>query len=145
MYKHILIATDGSEIANKAMTHGVDLAKALGSKLSAVTVTEPYESVVVPEARGLVLPADYKKQCEEGATKILSVVTSAADTAGIKCDVIHEQNRWPYEGVIEAAEKTGADLIVIGSHGRRGIEGLLIGSQATKLLTHTKIAALVVR
>ena len=59
--------------------------------------------------------------------------------------MIHEQSRWPYEGIIEAAEKVGADLIVVGSHGRRGIEGLLIGSQATKLLTHTKIPALVVR
>ncbi len=63
----------------------------------------------------------------------------------MECDVIHEQNRWPYEGIIAAAEKGGADLIVIGSHGRRGIEGLLMGSQATKLLTHTNIPALVVR
>lgn len=145
MYKHILIATDGSEIANKAVTHGVDLAKALGSKLSAVTVTEPYESVVVVETMVIIAPADYNKQCEDSAKKILSVVTSAANTAGIKCGVIHEQNRWPYEGIITAAEKVGADLIVIGSHGRRGIEGLLIGSQATKLLTHTKTPALVVR
>ena len=91
MYKHILIATDGSEIANKGMTHGIDLAKALGATLSAVTVTEPYEAVVVPEARDLVLPADYKQQCEEGAAKILSAVTSAAKVAGVKCDVIHEQ------------------------------------------------------
>jgi nucleotide-binding universal stress UspA family protein len=110
-----------------------------------VTVTEPYESVVVVETMVLILPADYKKQCEENAKQILSVVTSAAQSAGIKCDVIHQENRWPYEGIIEAAEKVGADLIVIGSHGRRGIEGLLIGSQTTKLLTHTKIPALVVR
>jgi nucleotide-binding universal stress UspA family protein len=93
----------------------------------------------------LILPDNYKKQCEESAAQILSVVTSTAETAGIKCNVIHEQNRWPYEGIIEAAEKVGADLIVVGSHGRRGIEGLLLGSQAIKLLTHTKIPALVVR
>jgi nucleotide-binding universal stress UspA family protein len=145
MYKHILIATDGSEIAGKAMTHGIDLAKALGAKLSAVTVTEPYEAVVVVETMVLTLPADYKKQCVESAAKILSVVTSAAEAAGIECDALHQDNRWPYEGVIEAAEKVGADLIVIGSHGRRGIEGLLIGSQTTKLLTYSKIPALVVR
>ena len=145
MYKHILIATDGSEIGNKAISHGVELAKTLGAKLSAVTVTEPYESVVIVETMVLIPASDYKKQCEESAAQILSVVTSAAEVAGIKCDMIHEQNRWPYEGIIEAAEKVGADLIVVGSHGRRGIEGLLIGSQATKLLTHTKIPALVVR
>ena len=59
--------------------------------------------------------------------------------------MIYEQNRWPYEGIIEIAVKVGADLIVVGSHGRRGIEGLLLGSQAVKLLTHTKVPALVVR
>ena len=73
------------------------------------------------------------------------MVSSAAEAAGMECDVIHEQNRWPYEGIIAAAEKVDADLIVIGSHGRRGIEGLLIGSQANKLLTHSKIPAVVVR
>jgi nucleotide-binding universal stress UspA family protein len=140
MYKHILIATDGSEIANKAIPHAIELAKALGATLSAVTVTEPYDAVVAAEAI-----ADYNEQSEESAAEILSVVTSAAEAAGIECDVIHEQNRLPYEGVIEAAEKVGADLIVVGSHGRRGIEGLLIGSQTTKLLTHNKIPALVVR
>jgi nucleotide-binding universal stress UspA family protein len=145
MYKHILIATDGFEIANKAMAHGIELAKSLGAQLTAVTVTEPYEAVVVVETMVLILPADYKKQCVESAAKILSVVTSAAEAAGIECDALHQQNRWPYEGVIEAAEKVGADLIVLGSHGRRGRAGLLLGSQAIKLLTHTKVPTLVVR
>jgi nucleotide-binding universal stress UspA family protein len=145
MYKHILIATDGSEIGNKGISHGIELSKALGAKLYAVTVTEPYEAAIVPQGRGLVLPADYNKQCEESAAKILSVVTSAADAEGIKCDALHVQNRWPYEGIIEAAEKVGADLIVVGSHGRWGIQRLLLGSQATKLLTHTKVPTLVVR
>jgi len=93
MYKHILIATDGSEIGNKATSHGVELAKTLGANLSAVTVTEPYEVAIVPQGRGLVLPADYSEQCEKSAAQILSVVTSAAEAAGIKCNVIHEQNR----------------------------------------------------
>ena len=145
MYQHILIATDGSEIANKAMAHGIELAKEISAKLSAVTVTEPYGALMEIEAPIMMLQADYDNRCAAFATKILSVVTAAAETAGIGCDVIHEQNRWPYEGVIEVAEKVGADLIVVGSHGRRGIEGLLMGSQATKLLTHTKIPALVVR
>jgi nucleotide-binding universal stress UspA family protein len=113
--------------------------------LSALTVAEPYEAVVAPRVRDLVLPADYKKQHEEFAANILSAVTSAAEAAGIECDVIHEQNRLPYVGIIEAAEKVGADLIVLASHGRRGIAGLLLGSEATKLLTHTKIPAVVVR
>jgi nucleotide-binding universal stress UspA family protein len=145
MYKHILIATDGSEIAHKAISHGVELAKKTGAKLSAVTVTEPYEALMELEAPVMMVQADYDKRCAAFATKILSVVTSAAEAAGIQCDARHQQNRWPYEGVIEAAEKVGADLIVLGSHGRRGIAGLLLGSQATKLLTHTKLPTLIVR
>ena len=93
----------------------------------------------------VLVPDDYNKQHDESAAKILSTVTSAADAAGIECDMIHQYNRLPYVGIIEAAEKVGADLIVLASHGRRGIEGLLLGSEATKLLTHTKIPALVVR
>jgi nucleotide-binding universal stress UspA family protein len=145
MYKHILIATDGSEIGNKGISHGIELSKALGAKLSAVTVTEPYEPAVVVGTMVVILPADYKKRCEENAAEILSVVTSAAEAAGIECDALHQDNRLPYEGVIEAAEKVAADLIVVGSHGRRGIAGLLLGSEATKLLTHTKVPTLVVR
>jgi nucleotide-binding universal stress UspA family protein len=145
MYKHILIATDGSETANKAIPHAIELTKAFGATLSAVTVTEPYEAVAIPQSSGLMLPAEYKKQCDEIAANILSTVTSAAEAAGIKCDAFHQDNRLPYVGIIEAAEKVGADLIVLSSHGRRGIAGLLLGSEATKLLTHTKVPALVVR
>jgi nucleotide-binding universal stress UspA family protein len=145
MYKHILIATDGSKISNKAIPHAIELAKAFGATLSAVTVTYPYEAGVAAEVEAIDT-ANYNEQSEESAAEIiLSFVTSAADAAGIKCAALHRQNRSPYEGIIKAAEKVGADLIVIGSHGRRGIDGLLIGSQTTKLLTHTKIPALVVR
>ena len=145
MYKHILVATDGSEIAGRAISHAVALAKAIGAKLSAVTITEPFEAVAIAETMAVLLPTEYNKQCEEHAAKILSQATDAAKAAGLECETMHRQNRWPYEGVIEAAQQAGADLIVIGSHGRRGIEGLLIGSEAVKLLTHSKIPALVVR
>ena len=140
MCKHILIATDGSEIANKAMPHAIELAKALGATLSAVTVTEPYDAVIAAEAQ-----PDYNEQSEESAAEILSAITSAAEAEGIRCKIVQEQNRRPYIGIIDAAERVGADLIVIGSHGRQGIEGLLLGSQAIKLLSHTKTHALVVR
>lgn len=140
MYKHILIATDGSAIADRAIPHAIELAKALRAKLSAVTVVEPYDAVVESESHGY-----YNERSAENAAEILSAVSSATQAAGIECDALHQQNRLPYAGIIEAAEKIGADLIIVGSHGRRGIEGLLIGSQATKLLTHTNIPVLVVR
>ena len=102
MCKHILIATDGSEIANKAMPHAIELAKALGATLSAVTVTEPYDAVIAAEAQ-----PDYNEQSEESAAEILSAITSAAEAEGIRCKVVQEQNRRPYKGIIDAAEKWG--------------------------------------
>jgi len=122
-----------------------NLRKKIGAKLSAVSVTEPYEALMELEAPVMMVQADYDKRCAEFANKILSVIISAAAAVGIKCGALHQQNRWPYEGIIEAAEKVGADLIVVWSHGRKGIQGVLLGSQASKLLTHTKLPALVVR
>ena len=145
MYQHIMVATDGSEIAGKAIDHAVALAKITGAKLSAVTVTEPYEAVVISETMIVLDPQQYKERSVQYADEILAKATSAAKAAGVSCDTVHVQNRYPYDGIIAAAQDGKADLIVIGSHGRRGLEGLLIGSQATKLLTHTKIPALVVR
>jgi nucleotide-binding universal stress UspA family protein len=145
MYKNITIATDGSEIADKAVQHAIELAKGLGAKLTAVTVTEPYEAVAFTDTLSVTSSADYKKRCAAHAESVLSNVTNRARAADVSCDAVHQDNHWPYAGIIEAAENTNADLIIIGSHGRRGLEGLLLGSQAVKLLTHTKIPTLVVR
>ena len=145
MYKHIIVATDGSDIAGEAMKHAIDLAKEIGAKLSAVTVTEPFEMIAFAEQAAVISPTDYKNSTAAYAKKILNAAASTAKTGGVECATIHAENRYSYQGIIDAAEVNGADLIVIGSHGRSGIEGLLLGSQAVKLLTHTKIPALVVR
>ena len=145
MYKHIIVATDGSDIAGEALNHAIDLAKAIGAKLSAVTVTEPFEMIAFAEQAAVISPTDYKESTAEYAKKILGAAASTAKAAGMDCAEIHAENRYAYQGIIDAAKTNGADLIVIGSHGRSGIEGFLLGSQAVKLLTHTKIPALVVR
>jgi nucleotide-binding universal stress UspA family protein len=145
MYKHIMVATDGSDIANAALKHAIDLAKEIGAKLSAVTVTEPFEMIAFAEQAAVISPTDYKNSTTEYAKKILGAAESTAKAAGIDCATIHAEHRYPYQGIIDAAKINNADLIVIGSHGRSGIEGLLLGSQAVKVLTHTKIPALVVR
>ncbi len=145
MYKHILIATDGTEIAMRAAEQGIALAKAIGAEVTAATVTEPFEMVVTGATLGVVSAGDYNKNCREHAEEVLGKVAEMAKSAGVSCSTRHESNRWPYDGIIHAAEQSGADLIVIGSHGRRGVEGLLLGSQAVKLLTHTKVPALVIR
>jgi len=145
MYKTIVVATDGSQIADKAVEHAVALAKALGAALTAVLVTEPFEAVAFTENLSVLNPADYKKRCDAHADGILSKVCDRAKAVGVDCNAVHQDDHWPYAGVIKVAEEANADLIVMGSHGRRGLEGLILGSQAAKLLTHTKIPTLVVR
>lgn len=145
MYSNILVATDGSDIADKAVEHAVTLAKSLSAKLTAVTVTEPFEAVAFTDNMAVINPSDYQARCEAHAQEILTKAVQHAKAAGLECGMLHQDSHWPYAGVIDAAEKTNADLIVIGSHGRRGLEGLLLGSQAVKLLTHSKTPTLVVR
>ncbi len=145
MYKHILIATDGSDIASAAANHAIELAKSLAAALTIVTVSEPYEAVAFTDSMGAIDPAEFRSRSSEYANKILATTSAIAKQAGVECDTRHQEDHWPYDGIIKAAEQCGADLIVVGSHGRRGIEGLLLGSQAMKLLTHTKIPTLVIR
>lgn len=144
MYKNIVVAVDGSTIADNAAEHAIALAKEHKAKLTAVTVTEPYEAVALT-ATAMVDPSEYRKRCAEHATEIFSIVIKNAVASGVACETVHQDSHWPYAGIIEAAERANADLIVIGSHGRRGLEALLLGSQAAKLLTHTKLPTLVIR
>jgi nucleotide-binding universal stress UspA family protein len=129
MYQHLLIATDGSELAQKAVEHGLSLAKTVRGTATAVTVTEPGNSVVP----------------EENAERILSVVRDAAETLGVRCDTLHMKNQSPADGIIEAAKSQGCDLIVMASHGRRGFAKFLLGSQANKVVTQSTIPVLICR
>lgn len=145
MYKQILIATDGSELAMKAVEAGLTLAKALGSKVTAVTVSEPWVAFAAPEAM-IAYPADeYAKAAAANAAKILSSVSEAAARIGVSCDTLHVEDRYPADGIIETAKVRGCDLIVMSSHGRHGLAGMLIGSETQKVLTHTTIPVLVMR
>jgi nucleotide-binding universal stress UspA family protein len=144
MYKHILIATDGSELAGKAVTTGLTLAKELGAKVTAVTVTEPWSAMMSGEP-ALVFPIeDYEKVAAENAQRILAGVRDAAREAGIDCETVHASD-FPAEGIIETAKAKGCELIVMASHGRRGLSKLLLGSQATRVLTLATVPVLVCR
>jgi nucleotide-binding universal stress UspA family protein len=144
MYKHILIATDGSELAGRAVTTGFALAKALKARVTAVTATEPWSAMVMGEP-ALVFPIEeYEKAAAENAGRILSGVTSSAEAAGVKCETIHV-NDFPAEGIVETAKAKGCDLIVMASHGRRGLSKLLLGSQTTRVLTLSTVPVLVCR
>ena len=145
MYKNILIATDGSELAQKAIDHGLGLAKALGAKVSAVMVTEPWASVA-PGEMAFAYPIEiYEKDAAASAAKCLAAVDSAAKKLGVVCDTRHLSDQYPAEGIIAHAKDKHCDLIVMASHGRRGLSRLLMGSQAIDVLTHSSVPVLICR
>ena len=144
MYKNLLIATDGSELAQKGVQQGLALAKALGAKATAVTVTEHWASLVSGD--GMIFPVDdYEQGCAASAAKILAGVSGVARTVGIACETVHVKDQFPADGIIDCARKLGSDLIVMASHGRRGVSRLLMGSQANSVVTHSVVPVLICR
>ena len=148
MYKRILIATDGSELASKAVAHGIALAKDLKVSISVVTVTEAWSSSDLARAarQGNQNPiTQYEEMATAAASNILENAAQIAKSQGVTCELVHVQDQHPADGIIATAKEKGCDLIVMASHGRRGIDRLLLGSQANEVLTHSKVPALIVR
>ena len=145
MFKNILIPTDGSDLAYKAVEQGVLFAKEIGAKITAMTVTEPFELVSVSQIQLEYTPIEYKKHAEAHAEKVLSVVLDAAKLAGVVCDTLHVEHEQVYQAIIDAASARKCDLIVMASHGRRGVSAVVLGSETVKVLTHSKIPVLVYR
>ena len=148
MYRHILIATDGSALAEKAVTHGLSLAKSTGAKVSALIVEAPFNVYDVPESKLRQMPeafAQHAEQMKKHAARILSHVADAAKAAGVACETAQLEEDQPYRAIIAMAKEKGCDLIVMASHGRSGISAVLLGSVTNKVLTHTDIPVLVCR
>jgi nucleotide-binding universal stress UspA family protein len=146
MYKHILISTDGSELAQRGVDHGLALAKPLGSRVTIMTVTEPLSPAMVG-AEFAMIQIDlesYEAQQKGIANGILSAAKAVADKAGVTTDTLHVPSAWPAGAIVETAERLQCDLIVMASHGRRGIRKVLLGSQTTEVLVTTSIPVLVV-
>lgn len=144
MYKHILIATDGSELASKAVSTGLALAKQLNAKATALTATEPWTAMMMGEPAIAFPIAEYEKAAAENAARILAEVSGSAKKLGLACETVHVMN-FPAEAIIETAKARGCDLIVMASHGRRGLARALLGSQATNVLTHSTVPVLICR
>jgi len=145
MYKNILVPTDGSELADKAAMQAIELAKALSAKLTFVRITAPPAPIVV-EGVVVAYPAEeLRAQLKERVGAHLSGLADAARRAGVTCETRHEENDQPWRGVLDVAEAMGADLIMMGSHGRKGVAALVLGSETHKVLTHTKTPVLVCR
>ncbi|HEY6281472.1 MAG TPA: universal stress protein [Burkholderiales bacterium] len=145
MYKHILIPTDGSDLSKKAIKQGAAFAKSLRAKVTAVTVTPTFHSIAAEPLMVTDTEQEYRKDSAARAKKLLDVAKSAARAAGIRFEGVHAVNDQPFAAIISTARRKGCDLIFMASHGRKGISALILGSETTKVLTHTKIPVLVCR
>jgi nucleotide-binding universal stress UspA family protein len=138
MYTHILIPTDGSELAGKAVQHGIALAKRIGAKVTMLTVLPP--ELITADMQMIEIR---KQRMQKQAEEILGAVAKQA--AGFACETIQVEHEDPYQAIIDTADSKGCDLIVMASHGRRGISAIVLGSETVKVLTHCKIPVLVYR
>jgi nucleotide-binding universal stress UspA family protein len=145
MFKHILIATDGSELAERAAAQGLELAKALKARTTAVIATEPWVAVVAGDAALGFPHKEYDESTVKAAAQALGRIAEQAKAAGVSCATVHMRDQFPAEGILAAAKDNGCDLIVMGSHGRRGIAKLLLGSVATRVLALSPVPVLICR
>jgi nucleotide-binding universal stress UspA family protein len=145
MFKHILLPTDGSNLSQVAIQKGVQLAKSIKAKITGISV--------VPEQKYYLYQTDIIAQENEEtarqhnlqADRNLAVIEKTAKVLGVPCETLCEKGDHPYETIIKVAERKGCDLIMMASHGRRGLKGLLLGSETQKVLTHSRIPVLVHR
>jgi nucleotide-binding universal stress UspA family protein len=148
MYKHILIPTDGSPLAARGATDGVRLAKALGAKATALYVAMPWAPAVYGDAAAFYAgpsPKEHKQFSAEAAQKAFAPIEAAARKAGVACATMVLFERKPWEGILKAARSRKCDAIVMASHGRSGLGGLVLGSETQRVLAHSRVPILVIR
>ncbi len=145
MYKHILIPTDGSALSEQAIRQGVALARSIGADVTGITVSPTFHTFSLDPLMITDTPAQYQKDCEARAERYLGEIKSVAKAAGVRYHGMHVMHDHPYEAIINAANENGCDLIFMASHGRKGVSALVLGSETTKVLTHSKIPTLVCR
>lgn len=147
MFKHLLIPTDGSELSRMAVSKGVVFAQEIGAKITLFYVKPNFPVAYFGEGALIdpLTPSQFAEMVERQATEVLSAAAAVCAELGVVCDQKTGTHDAPYEAIIEAADSSGCDLIFMASHGRRGISGLLLGSETNKVLTHSKIPVLVYR
>lgn len=144
MYQRILVPTDGSDITAKAVASAISLAKLTGAQLQVLAVKEPFPYSALSEIQP-VAPQEFFDAQERLAQKRVTQVTEAARAAGVACEGFTVEAAHPWEAIVEQAKSGPCDLIVMASHGRRGMSALLLGSETQKVLTHGSLPVLVVR
>ena len=144
MMKNILLPTDGTPFCEKAIRYGVALAKASGASVTGVTVTAPMRKSISEGLSDTIREAiAANRKLEVDAA--LATVTRIASDSGVACSTIAMEDEHVYQGIIDAAKAKGCDLIVMASHGRRGLAAVVVGSETQKVLTHSTVPVLVCR
>jgi nucleotide-binding universal stress UspA family protein len=146
MFKNILIPTDGSELSQRAVHMAVSLAKLHQARLTGIHVIPDYHLLIAYEgAFDPVTEERIEEEAKARAQNYLEFVRKSAQDAGVPCDTVCETSDHPYDAILKAADARHCDLIVMTSHGRKGLAAVLLGSETRKVLTHTRIPVLVVR
>ncbi len=147
MYKRILLPIDGSRVSRKAVKQGIAFAKSVGATIVGFFSPPDYRSVMYSEyiPAALVSQKEFDAQVRQVAEKQLRTVRTAATEAGVPYEELYEASVAPWQAIIGAAKKKKCDLIFMGSHGRSGLTAVILGSQTSKVLTHSKIPVLVTR
>ena len=145
MFKHLLLPTDGSALSQEAVRKGLRLAKEQGARVTAVHVLPEFHVLTYHVAMLEDTREQFIADCTKQAEKYLEAVRQCAGEEGVACETRSVVSDHPHEAITGTAEKSGCDLIVMASHGRRGLQGLLLGSETLKVLTHSKVPVLVLR
>ena len=144
MFKRILVPTDGSEISQKAVAHRDRAGQAVGAELFAISVKEPFPYSAISEMQP-VPPQEFFDAQERIASERVKAVAERGRRAGVTCQAHTVEALHPWEAIIDHAKTQSCDLIVMASHGRRGVSALLLGSETQKVLTHSSIPVLVIK
>ena len=148
-YKHIMLPVDGSDPSRKAESECIAFAKSVGAKVTAIHVVPHfhlhYQPWATPKSLHTKIEREHEEEAKEIAQKMVSALVTRAKQKGVQCDGLIVVGDHPYEEIINNAESRKCDLIMMASHGRRGLDAVLLGSETVKVLTHSKIPVLVVR
>jgi nucleotide-binding universal stress UspA family protein len=146
MYRRILIPTDGSELCRSAAEKGIEFARESGARIVAFHAIPATSYMLYTESGPSDLMVEqFEKEARARGERLTGEIAEIAQKAGVEAETLCLANDHPWEGIIEAANQKNCDLIFMASHGRKGLSALLLGSETTKVLTHTKIAVLIYR
>ncbi|HWJ95941.1 MAG TPA: universal stress protein [Telluria sp.] len=145
MFKQILLPTDGSDLSERAVLAGISFAKEIGAQVVGLTVLPEFHTFTYKTEMLEDTKEEFTAAAEQQAAKYLGFISDAARSAGVACTTAHVVSDDPYEAILQTARERGCDLIIMASHGRRGMKGVLLGSETQKVLVHSDIPVLVYR